>query len=478
MSTNAARLDAIHNPVPDQRLTPSGALNLAELLGALSHALDLTEGQPVGHSKRACWIGTHIAAEMGVSAEELSDIYFTVLLKDLGCSSNAARICELYLADDLSFKRDYKTVDGSLSAALRFVFQKTGLESGFAERVRAILNILRNGGDISRELIETRCHRGADIAGKMRFSPVVQDGIRWLDEHWDGSGKPERRTGEAIPLASRIALAAQITDVFHTEGGRMAARAELVARSGGWFDPAVVEAFLRAETKPGFWEAIEGVDLDERLFALPPALGTAALTEDYIDDIAAAFADVIDAKSPFTAGHSRRVTLFTDMIAEEMGMPGDRRRWLRRAALLHDIGKLAVSNQILDKPGKPTDDEWQSIRNHPAHSANILSKISVFRELAEVAGAHHERIDGKGYPQGLSSDELPPEVRMLTVADVFDALTADRPYRGAMKVREALAILERDIGTAFDGDCVGALKRALVRLAPSDEPDAPQLVWN
>ena len=117
----------VATPVP----TDAPSLNVAELLGALSHALDLTEGQPKGHCQRACWIGTQIGMQMGLTAEALSDIYFTALLKDLGCSSNAARICELYLADDISFKRDFKTIDGSLAAALRFVMDKTGIQSGF-----------------------------------------------------------------------------------------------------------------------------------------------------------------------------------------------------------------------------------------------------------------------------------------------------------------------------------------------------------
>lgn len=462
---------------PDPARVLGAGLSLAELLGALSHALDLTEGQPEGHCKRACWIASRVAIQMGLEGEALAEIYFTALLKDLGCSSNAARICELYLADDIAFKRDFKTIDGSLGAALRFVLDKTGLQSGLAERVRAILNILRNGGQIARELIETRCHRGADIAAKMRFSPSVQEGIRWLDEHWDGSGKPEGRAGADIPLASRIALLAQVVDIFHNGRGREAARAEIVARRGGWFDPRVVDAFVAAETRPGFWETIEGGDIDGALFALPPARLHASLDDDYIDDIAAAFADVIDAKSPFTAGHSRRVTLFTDLIAEEMGLDPAHRRWLRRAALLHDIGKLAVSNQILDKPGKPAEDEWRSIRGHPAHSADILRKVSVFRAFADIAGAHHERLDGKGYPHGLVASQIVAEVRMLSVADVFDALTADRPYRKAMKVEEAFAILDKDTGAAFDAECVAALKRAVARLVPSDEADAPSLLW-
>lgn len=474
--TVTASISTSFEPSRSGAIEASG-LNLAELLGALSHALDLTEGQPEGHCKRACWIGTKVALQMGLHGEALADVYFTVLLKDLGCSSNAARICELYLADDIAFKRDFKTIDGSLGAALRFVLDKTGLQSGFAERVRAILNILRYGGQIARELIETRCHRGADIAARMRFSPAVQDGIRWLDEHWDGSGKPEGREGTDIPLPSRIALMAQVADIFHAERGRAAARAEIIARRGGWFDPAVVDAFVVAERRPGFWDMIEGDDLDGALFALPPARFHAALDDEYIDDIAAAFAEVIDAKSPFTAGHSRRVTLYTDMIAEEMGLRPEHRRWLRRAALLHDIGKLAVSNQILDKPGKPEEDEWRSIRGHPAHSAEILRKVGVFRPFADIAGAHHERLDGKGYPRGLAADQIGPEVRMLSVADVFDALTADRPYRPAMKVEEAFALLDRDCGTAFDGECVAALKRAVSRLASSTGSDAPELRW-
>ena len=440
------------------------AFRLADLLGALSYALDMTEGQPAGHCIRCCFIGTRIGEELGLPDEALRDLYYTLLLKDLGCSSNAARICELYLADDISFKRDFKTIDGSLSSALRFVFARTGLESGLSERIRAIVNILQNGGEISRSLIETRCHRGADIAARMRFSDAVQQGILSLDEHWDGSGKPEGLKAAEIPLISGIALLAQVIDIFHTETGAAAALREVAARSGSWFDPALVAAVTDAQADPEFWATLASPDLEAQVFAMKPARLSEPVDEDYLDDIAAAFSDVVDAKSPFTADHSNRVTLYTDMIAEEMGLSEAHRRWLRRAALLHDLGKLGVSNQVLDKPGKPDADEWASIRRHPLHSEAILRRAEAFADIAPVAAAHHERLDGKGYPHGLQGDEICLEARILTVADVFDALSAERPYRAAMPIARALAILDADAGTAFDPACIAALKSGLARL--------------
>jgi len=122
--------------------------------------------------------------------------------------------------------------------------------------------------------------------------------------------------------------------------------------------------------------------------------------EDYLDDIAAAFAQVIDSKSPYTSGHSERVTLFTDLIAKQMDLTAEQRRWLKRAALLHDVGKLGVSNPILDKPGKLDPDEWESMKMHAAHSETILSRIAAFSGLASIAAAHHERLDGERLPEG------------------------------------------------------------------------------
>src|SRR4051812_19659267 len=185
---------------------PLAGMRLSELIGSLSHALDLTEGQPKGHCVRACWIGMHVGRTIGLESGPLRELYYTLLLKDLGCSSNAARICELYLTDDLAFKRDFKTVGEGLPDVLRFVFAHTGLRAGLAGRLRAVANILCNGTRITDDLIETRCSRGADIARRLRFGDGVAAGIGSLDEHWNGRGRPEGLSGKAIPLHARIAL--------------------------------------------------------------------------------------------------------------------------------------------------------------------------------------------------------------------------------------------------------------------------------
>lgn len=445
---------------PLEALHPS-AMQLSELMGALSYALDITEGQPPGHCVRVCWIGMHVGQRAGLGQEQLWELYYTLLLKDLGCSSNAARICELYLTDDRDFKRDFKTVGDSLPQVLGFVLKHTGLKAGLAERFRSVMTILRDGPAIAQSLIATRCQRGADIARLLRLPEAVAEGIYSLDEHFNGNGKPARLAGDAIPVYSRIALLAQVIDVFHTEGGPAAAMREARSRAGAWFDPRLVAALEAVAADPGFWSTLGAADLDARVFALEPAGHAVPLDDDYLDDIAAAFGQVVDAKSPYTSGHSTRVALYTDMIGEALGLSPQRRRWLKRGALLHDVGKLGVSNSVLDKAGALDRDEWEAVRQHAEFTETILGRIAAFRELAAIAGAHHERLDGTGYPRGLAAEEIRLETRIITTADIFDAITAERPYRAAIPVPKALEMMEKTVGSALDPECFAALKRAM-----------------
>lgn len=437
-------------------------VRMSEVLGSLSYALDLTEGQPPGHSLRCCWIAMHVGQELRLSPELLSDLYYSTLLKDVGCSSNAARLWELYGGDERLTKYDFKTIDSqSLLQIGRFVLEHAGPGEALRKRIVRVLNLARHGETLATEIVQTRCERGADIVRRLGFDEHVAASIYALDEHWNGKGRPQGLKGEAIPLISRIALLAQVVDAFHATGGREAAQAEASRRAGTWFDPAVVAAFDMASVRPELWHGLNLENLDSRVAALEPLSAAILMDEERLDRVAEAFAAVIDAKSSFTSGHSERVTQYADAIARHIGISPTYRRWLRRAALLHDIGKLGISNAILDKPDRLSADEWQAVKRHAELSETILQRSHIFRDLAQIAGAHHERLDGTGYPRQLHGKQIPLGARIIMVADIFDAITAERPYRGPMAVDEAVALLERDREIAVDGRCLDALRAHL-----------------
>lgn len=446
-----------------------GQLRLAELIGALSYALDLTEGQPQGHCVRSCMIGMRLGRAIGLPEASLSELYYTLLLKDLGCSSNAARICELYMTDDLSFKRDFKLLDGGLPDVVRFVLSHTGLGAGFVERFKIVLASMATAESASQELVLTRCQRGATIARKLRFDERVAQGIHSLDEHWNGKGRPDRLRGVDIPVYARIALLSQVVDVFHSSGGPAAALQEVKGRRGSWFDPQLADALLALGPSDALWETLRSSDLAALVLGAAPTQLAVEVDDDYLDEITAAFGEVVDSKSPYTAGHSGRVALYADLLGGELGLVPERRRWLHRGALLHDVGKLGVSNAILDKPGKLDRAEWDAVRLHAVYTEEILKRIPPLAELARVAGAHHERLDGKGYPRGSLAGEISLETRIITTADIFDAITAARPYRGAIPVPSALEMMAETVGTALDPDCFAALRRVVDQLDRSSK---------
>lgn len=443
---------------------PETELPLAELIASLTVALDMTEGQPPEHSMRCCWIGMHLGRELQLSEAQLHDLYFTLLLKDAGCSSNAARICELYATDDLQFKRRYKTVGTSLTSVINFVLKNAGAGENWRKRLSTAVDILKNGDTYAQELIQTRCTQGADVARELRFSEEVAQGIQNLDEHWDGSGRPQGLQGEAIPLYARIALLAQIMDVFQHEYSLQQACDELDHRAGQWLDPQLVALAQQLAHDSEFEAALAAPSIAPYVLQLSPAQAKCSLTDEYFDCIVSAFGKIVDAKSPFTAGHSSRVALFSGLIAEELGLDEIDVLWLKRAALLHDLGKLGVSNSILDKPGKLDDEEWRHIQQHAAFTYDILAHLSPLKQFAKMAAAHHEKLDGSGYPHGLVAAEISMMTRIITTADIFDAITAERPYRGAIPVPKTLEIMAENVGTAIDPQCFAALTAALAKL--------------
>lgn len=446
--------------------TAEQSVSLPEILSALSFALDLTEGAVPGHALRSCVLGMRLAEELDLSDTQRASLYFALLLKDVGCSSNAARLCQIIGGgDERRVKAAVKLEDWTRpsqpkGSTLRLLWNNVLPEASGVDRLVGIVRIGLAQHRNNEELITLRCDRGAHILRKLGLGDIAAEAVRGLDEHWDGSGYPDHRMGRAIPIESRILAVAQHLDVFATEQGTDAALEVLRERSRRWFDPELVRIVDRQQRRGVLWYSAlpDTPEYETRQAALdlaPPEVH--AVEAGDIDLLCEAFADVVDAKSSFTFRHSIGVTTAALRIGRNLGLSNPSLQFVYRAALLHDLGKLGVPNSILDKSGRLDAAQWQVVQEHPRLTNEILSRISSFDELAFVAGAHHERLDGSGYPNHLTAEYLPLEARILAVADVYSALTEDRPYRASLSHEQALAILREEVPHRLDFDCVEAL---------------------
>jgi HD-GYP domain-containing protein (c-di-GMP phosphodiesterase class II) len=448
----------------------SRKIALSALIGALSYALDITEGEPPGHARRTCVIGMRLADELGLDPAARSDLFYALLLKDAGCSANSARMAALFGADDHVAKRTSKLVDWARPGPAFVWSLKTVAPAGsFGERARR-LRAIKDEGEVTRSLMQARCDRGAEIARLIGFGEATAEAIRALDEHWDGRGQPRGLRGAEIPLAARIMCLAQTVEVFHGARGVEAAYQVAIKRSGRWFDPELVAALGRVRTDVAFWSSLDEVDLA----TLEPADRQLVADERRLDWIAKGFARIIDAKSPWTHRHSERATTIATGIGSLLGFGGGSLRGLARAARLHDVGKLAISNRILDKPARLDDVELAQVRAHPIVTERILERVPAFSELSPVAAAHHERLDGSGYPRGLLAGELTMPMRVLAVADVYEALTAERPYRSAYPAPQALTMMRAEVPRRLDPDAFAALEALVAGGMGDDAADAVQ----
>jgi len=439
-------------------LLPDAELRFSEILGAMSYALDLTEGQVLGHSARSALIGMRLAEELGLSSEERSALFYALLLKDAGCSSNAARLCAVFQADDRQLKQDHKRIDWRKTGdALRYTIRHAAPGQSVLARATQVARIASDPDAVGRELIEIRCERGADIALMLGLPRATAEAIRSLDEHWDGGGHAAGLAGDQIPLLGRILCLSQTMEVFLREEGVEAAFTIARRRAGSWFDPDLVRGLESMRGDTAFWAEALADDVQAALAPHEPEDRVMHADGERLDRVAEAFARVIDAKSPYTFRHSERVALVTVRVAEALGFSETECRQLRRAALLHDVGKLGVSNLILDKPSRLDDTEWGAMRAHTRFTLAILQRVAPFREFADLAASHHERLDGKGYHRGLTGESLPMAARVLSATDVCEALSASRPYREALPWDEVMRIIDTSRGTALDESCCEAL---------------------
>ncbi len=441
------------------RIAPPEVVPLTDVLAALSFALDLTEGQPMGHSLRTCLICMELARRLDLPLQTRRDLYYGALLKDAGCSSNSAALCDIFGGNDIQAKRARMLTDWSNDLrAAQFAMEHAAPGSSWFERARRMVTLAGLGPRVAAELVRVRCDRGAEIVLQLGFGSGASEAVRALDEHWDGRGHPRGLSGEQIPVVARVLGLAQILEVFAAAGGPAAGLALVRRRSGKWFDPTVVEACRGLESQLASWVARSTHGLRAEVSAAEPGHAALLAGKATLQRVAHVFAGIVDAKSPYTGAHSHRVAELSVGVARALGWSRELVEETRSAALLHDLGKLSVPNSILDKPGPLDPAEWEIMRMHALYTERILEHVQGFEWLAFASAAHHERMDGSGYCRGIGAEQLPELSRVLAVADVYDALSASRPYRHALAQAEAFAIMEREGGSGFCPDCLDALR--------------------
>jgi len=408
-------------------------LRLADLLVAISVATDLGMGYEPEKATRSCLLSTRLARGLDLAEEEVRDVYLTTLLRHLGCTATAHEEAYFFGGDELASRPPSERADFGSAPEMIKLTLATGRGSGVS-RPRHLARALRAGKKEGDRILRAICEVGSHLAARLGLGATVETALYQVMERWDGKGSPGGLAGEEIVLPARIAEVATQAVVFDRAEGPEAALEMASRRAGGWFDPTIAEAFRRlgpdllaegADEDP--WTAVLDAEPEPVARVGPPGL----------DRVAEAFADMVDLKSPYTLGHSSEVAEIAVAAARSMGLPDGDVDDLRRAALLHDVGRTGISNGIWDKLGSLTTAEWELVRLHPYHTERILGRSAALASLVPIAGSHHERQDGSGYHHGASGAEIPAAARILAVADAYQAMTQERPHRPARSPEEA-----------------------------------------
>jgi len=441
-------------------------LRLAELMAALSLATDLGMGQPLEQALRTCLIAIALGERLGLSREELSEVYYVALLRFLGCTADAHEFAAMVGGDDISIRAAIAPVLGGTQGEFASqVMPRVGAGHGPVRRARLVAGMISGGVGQGREGVRAACELAENLAARIGLPPGVRRGLASAFETWNGGGFPDGAGGEAIAPSSRIVFVARDAEVLQRSGGKERVRSSLTERSGVAYDPAIASTFLNhldavldaAETTSP-WDAV--LDREPEPYPWVP--------EARLDSTLEAFADFVDLKSPTTAGHSRGVAALA-AAAWPADAPG-----LRRAGLVHDLGRMSVPNGIWDKPSRLTDGEWERVRLHPYYSERILARVSRLEPLATLAGMHHERIDGHGYYRGSSRADIPPAARTLAAADAYQAMTQPRPHRPALSRSDAgSALLAEAHAGRLDPNAVDAVLTAAGHIPPPSHHSWP-----
>jgi HD-GYP domain-containing protein (c-di-GMP phosphodiesterase class II)/DNA-binding CsgD family transcriptional regulator len=420
-------------------------------------------GQELEEGLRSCFLAVKVAEELQLAPEEVTTVYYGALLKHAGCTCSGSSLADLFETDEIAARRDIWLVgDSGMPGFISWLRRHPGNGLAPPARARAVARTVFRSGPVFKEALSITMDVCSRIARRLHMPESVQEAVANLAEQWDGKGVPLGLRGEEAPVTSQVLLAAMGLQIMHKYRGRDAARSVARSQRGKEFSPRVIDAFLCLAEREEFWQGMESESISEIVMGMEPDTELANVTEDRLDDVALAFADFIDLKSPFTAAHSRRVGEISAQMAILMGCPEPEVTTIRRAALMHDLGIVAVPAYVLNRPeGKLSASEREIVRLHPYHGERILERAPSMAAIRQVVGSHHERVDGQGYFRGLRERDIPLGGRIVAVADRLDELTHERPGSPSIPVSDALEVLGRESGTALDAGIVDTLSRSL-----------------
>jgi HD-GYP domain-containing protein (c-di-GMP phosphodiesterase class II) len=413
---------------------------LAEFLAVLSLGADLGLGQPMDHAMRQWVIARRLGERCGLSPEDLDVVYYVSLLAWVGCHVDAYEQAK-WFGDDLAMKADARAIDVVGTQPLRFTIRHLGAGRSILGRARVAAGFVAGGWRDAAAMLENHWFAADDLAGRLGLGQDVRGSLYQTFERWDGRGVPEGTKGEGILVSARLVNFADVLEIFHRVEGVDAAVTVAVQRRGTQFDPELVALVER--DAPAIFADLDEAGSWDAVIAAAPARDE-VLTEERLGEVMEAFADYIDVKSPYTLGHSRRVSELAGEAARVLGLSTADGERVRRAGLVHDLGRLGVPNSIWDKQGPLTPVEVERVRLHPYLTGRMLAACPALAPLGELATQHHERLDGSGYPRGLRGDALTPAARLLAATDAYVGKTEVRPHRPALTADDAAGNLRAE----------------------------------
>lgn len=433
---------------------------------ALSHATDLAIGQPVEYALKACALGMRLAVALGLGADALREVYAHALLRYIGCNAETDALAALF-GDEIELRRTLAPIDVGDPAQLAPVLLRAIVRAQAGQPLGAMVwGVLKGLATSKSETVagfRAHCETAERFARRFGFDDEIVRQLGQFPERWDGKGFPNGLRGEAIAPAVRVVTLAQDAIVLLEAQGLEVALATLKKRRGKAYDPRMTDVLLaRAkELVAGLAEAASW----DAILALEPEPHV-RLDEAELEEAMLAMADFADIKSPFTFGHSRAVAALAVEAGRCSGLPQSELTVLRRAALLHDIGQVAISSGVFAKPGALTDTEREKIRLHPYHAERILARPTELARIAQIAAGHHERLDGSGYHRG-ARGEVPPLAKLLAAAEMYQALVEARPHRPAFSAEQAASMLRSEVREGrLDSEAVASVLEAAGHRVP------------